>query len=81
MKEQNLAQDTNAGHKLLRSNDLELGAEGYLLCEVSRVRGEKSVRGRLQRGDEHRDIRLVANHMAMPIDLLLGWKRNELRLE
>ncbi len=77
----NLTQDSNACHKLLRSNDLELGAEGHLFCEVACIRGEKPVRSRFQGRDEYGDISLVTDQMAMPIDFLLGRKGNELWLK
>ena len=77
----NLTKDSNACHKLLRSNDLELGAEGDLFREVSCIRGEKLVRSRFHSGHEYGDISLVVDQMAMPVDFLLGRKRNELRLK
>ena len=74
-----LTKDSNACHELLRSNDLELGAKGDLFREVSCIRGEKPVRSRFHSGHEYGDIRLVADQMAMPIDFLLGRKRDEIR--
>ena len=73
--------DSNAYHELLRSNDLELGAESDLFCEVPSIRGEKPVGRRLQGGHEHGDIGLVTDQMAMPVDFLLGRNGNELRLK
>ena len=77
----NLTEDSNAYYKLLRSNDLELGAESELFCEVPCIRGEKPVRGRFQGGDEYGHISLVTDQMAMPLDFLLARKGNELRLK
>ncbi len=77
----NSTKDSNAYYKILRSNNLELGAESDLFCEVPCIRGEKPVRSRFQGGDEHGNISLVADQMAMAFDFLLGRHGNELRLK
>jgi|SRR5713226_10779357 len=77
----NLTEHSDAYYQLLRSNDLELGAECDLFCEVPCIRGEKPVGSRFQGGHEYGDIGLVTNQMAMTVHFLLGRKRNKLRLK
>jgi hypothetical protein len=80
-KIEDLAKYSDASYEFLGSEDFELGAESHLFCKVSCVGGEKPVRSRFERRDEYRDICLVSNQVAMTIDLLFGWKRNDLRLK
>ena len=76
-KSKTLTKDFDASDEFLRSNDFELGTKGDLFREVSSVRGEKPVRGGFEGRDKYRDIGLMTDQMAMPIDFLLGWKRNK----
>ena len=77
-KSKTLTKDFDASDEFLRSHDFELGTKSDLFREVSSVRGEKPVRSGFEGRDKYGDIGLMTDQMAMPIDFLLGWKRNKL---
>jgi hypothetical protein len=77
-KSKTLTKDFDASDEFLRSNDFELGTKSDMFREVSSVRGEKPVRSGFEGRDKYGNIGLMTDQMAMPIDFLLGWKRNKL---
>jgi hypothetical protein len=77
-KSKTLTKDFDASDEFLRSNDFELSTKSDLFREVSSVRGKKPVRSGFEGRDKYGNIGLMTDQMAMPIDFLLGWKRNKL---